>query len=254
MPLFVKFLWCYIGAVSTPACDGLDPLAGLSSLDDPVRRRLYQYIASRDEPVARDDAAAATGISRTLAAYHLDKLADAGILSVSYARPAGRAGPGAGRPAKRYSRTRNELSVSVPPRNYGLLADLLVAAMNNDEAGAVRSAVAAAARQAGRTSGSEYGVVDALRESGYEPVLSTDGSIELRNCPFDRLARRHTALVCGLNLELIQGMLEGAGEPAHRAVLAPCDGRCCVVVCPSERHSSNPFRRGSARRPGDHIG
>lgn len=233
-----------------PSCDGLDPLAGLSSLDDPVRRRLYQYIASRDDPVARDDAAAAAGISRTLAAYHLDKLADSGILSVSYARPAGRGGPGAGRPAKRYSRTRNELSVSVPPRNYGLLADLLVAAMDSDDTGeTVRVAVEAAARRAGRASGSEHGVIGALRACGYEPVLNAAGRIDLRNCPFDRLARRHTQLVCGLNLQLIQGMLEGVGEPPERAALAPCDGRCCVVVHPLKRPGSGPPAGGAASPP-----
>lgn len=215
--------------------DGLDPLAGLSSLDDPVRRRLYGYVASCDDPVARDDAAAAIGISRTLAAYHLDKLAEAGILSVSYARPAGRSGPGAGRPAKRYARTRNELAVSVPPRNYGLLADLLVAAMASDTAGTVRMAVTAAARRAGQASAAEHGVMGALREWGYEPTLTDDGRIELRNCPFDRLARQHTALVCDLNLHLIQGMLEGVDEPTQRAVLAPREGRCCVVVAPERR-------------------
>ena len=231
--------------MSTPTYGGLDPLAGLSSLDDPVRRRLYQYIASCDEPVARDDAAVAAGISRTLAAYHLDKLADAGILSVSYARPAGRSGPGAGRPAKRYARTREELSVSVPPRNYTLLADLLVTAMADDPTATVRSTVAAAARRAGQASAAEHGVLGALRECGYEPVLAADGQIELRNCPFDRLARQHTAEVCGLNLQLIQGMLEGVGESAHLATLAPCDGRCCVVVRTPERYNRGIFWRGT---------
>ncbi|HET9876758.1 MAG TPA: helix-turn-helix domain-containing protein [Mycobacterium sp.] len=216
--------------MDTSARDGLAPLAGLSSLDDPVRRRLYRHVASCDDPVARDDAAAAVGISRTLAAYHLDKLADAGILSVSYARPAGRTGPGAGRPAKRYTRTRQELSVSVPPRNYALLADLLVAAMADDGAGTVRSAVTAAARRAGQASAAQHGVLGALSECGFEPALTPDGHIELRNCPFDRLARQHTELVCDLNLQLIQGMLEAAGDSPQRAVLAPCDGRCCVVV------------------------
>jgi predicted ArsR family transcriptional regulator len=216
--------------MDTNAGDGLDPLVGLSSLDDPVRRRLYGYVASCDEPVPRDDAAAAAGISRTLAAYHLDKLAEAGILSVSYARPAGRSGPGAGRPAKRYARTRNELSVSVPPRNYALLADLLVTALANDEAGTVRPAVAAAARRAGQASASEHGMVGALCECGYEPAFTADDRIELRNCPFDRLARQHTELVCWLNLQLIQGMIEGVGDSPQSAVLAPREGRCCVVV------------------------
>jgi predicted ArsR family transcriptional regulator len=216
--------------MSSPSCGGLDPLAGLSSLDDPVRRRLYQYVASCDEPVAREDAAAAAGISRTLAAYHLDKLAEAGILSVSYARPAGRSGPGAGRPAKRYARTRDELSVSVPPRNYRLLADLLVTALAGDDAGAVRSAISAAARRAGRAGASEHGVLEALYEFGYEPAVTADGDIELRNCPFERLARQYTEAVCGLNLQLIEGMLEGVGEPPQRAALTPSERRCCVTV------------------------
>lgn len=216
--------------MNTPACGDLDPLAGLSSLDDPVRQRLYRYIAASDEPIARDDAAAAAGISRTLAAYHLDKLAEAGILSVSYARPAGRSGPGAGRPAKRYARTRDELSVSVPPRNYRLLADLLVTAMDTDDTGTLRPAISAAARRLGRAEASENGVLDTLCELGYEPAVTGDGIIELRNCPFERLARRYTEDVCGLNLQLIQGILEGTGEPAHRAALTPCERRCCVTV------------------------
>lgn len=223
--------------MNASGCDGLDPLAGLSSLDDPVRRRLYQYVASCDDPVVRDDAAAATGISRTLAAYHLDKLADAGILSVSYARPAGRSGPGAGRPAKRYARSRHEMAVSVPPRNYGLLADLLVAVMASEDAGLVRAAVATAARRAGQSSAAEHGVLGALRKWGYEPTLNDDGRIELRNCPFERLARQHTELVCEINLHLIQGMLEGVDEPMYRAALTPREGRCCVVVATPEQHS-----------------
>lgn len=216
--------------MSPPPCSGLDPLAGLSSLDDPVRQRLYQYIASCDEPVAREDAATAAGISRTLAAYHLDKLAKAGILSVSYARPTGRSGPGAGRPAKRYARTRDELSVSVPPRNYRLLADLLVTTMAADDAGTVRAAISAAARRAGRAGASQHGVLETLREFGYEPAVNAAGDIELRNCPFERLARQYTEAVCGLNLHLIQGMLEGVGEAPRQAMLTPSERRCCVTV------------------------
>src|SRR5690625_3447270 len=192
--------------MSTPACGGLDPVAGLSSLADPVRQRLYQYIASCDEPVARDDAAVAAGISRTLDAYHLDKLADAGILAVSYARPAGRTGPGAGRPAKRYTRTQQELAASVPPRNYRLLATLLAEAVAADESGTVGATVAAVARRTGRASAADHGMLEALCSCGYEPAVTDGGDIEMRNCPFHQLARAHSELVCALNLELIQGV------------------------------------------------
>lgn len=219
--------------------EAFDDIAGLSSLDDPVRRQLYDYVASRDEPVVRDDAATAADISRTLAAYHLDKLAEAGILAVSYARPAGRAGPGAGRPAKRYTRAQQELSASIPPRNYALLARLLAAAVAADGSGAVGATVAQTARQAGRDSVSGGDVVEALRGCGYEPAAGADGEIDLRNCPFHQLAREYPELVCGLNLHLIQGVLEAAGDRPERAVLAPREGRCCVVVCAAGRRGKN---------------
>lgn len=224
------------------AGDGLDAVAGLGSLDDPIRRRLYAYVVSRDTPVARDDAATATGISRTLAAYHLDKLAEAGILTVGYARTSGRVGPGAGRPAKQYQRRRQELSASVPPRNYTLLAQLLAEAVDTDDSGTVRATVATVARTIGRTSTADGGLDERLRTAGYEPAETADGDIELRNCPFHRIAHQYTELVCGLNLQLIQGMLEADDDRPQRAVLAPGDDRCCVVV---RAASGGRHRRGS---------
>lgn len=214
----------------------LDPISGLSSLGDPVRRRLYEYVGARDEPAAREDAATAVGISRNLAAYHLDKLVEAGLLVTSYARPAGRGGPGAGRPAKRYVRAQEELSVSVPPRDYGLLAGVLAEAISADDSGAVRQAMTAAAHAAGRAaSGPDLSV--SLRACGYEPATTADGDVELRNCPFHQVARRHTDVVCGLNLHLVQGILEGSGQSPARAVLAPRPGYCCVRVVSAQRQA-----------------
>ncbi|MEU9070225.1 helix-turn-helix domain-containing protein [Streptomyces sp. NPDC048109] len=211
-----------------------DAISELSSLDDPVRRRLYDYVRTCDEPVGREEAARAAGISRTLAAYHLDRLADAGLLTTSYARAAGRGGPGAGRPAKRYARTDEELSVSVPPRDYGLLAGVLAEAVAADDSGTVREAVAAAAHAAGRSAGGED-LTTALRGCGYEPATTDEGGVDLRNCPFHRLAQEHTELVCWLNLHLVRGLLEAGGQPPGRAVPAPRPGHCCVVVDPPGR-------------------
>src|SRR3712207_6143504 len=103
----------------------LEAVAALSALDDPVRRRLYDYVAAHHAPVARDEAAAGVGLGRPLAAYHLDKLAAEGLLTVSYQRRSGRSGPGSGRPAKLYARSDREVCASVPPRDYGLAARLL---------------------------------------------------------------------------------------------------------------------------------
>lgn len=208
----------------------MDGVAGLGSLDDPVRQRLYAYIGEQDGPVSRDRAAAAVGISRTLAAYHLDKLAEAGLLTVSYARPAGRAGPGAGRPAKLYRIATDELAVSVPPRAYELLARLLVESVEHDPSGTVRDAVYQAAGDTGRrlAAESDMDLEGTLRSGGYQPHPGADGTIELRNCPFHRLAAAHRDLVCGLNLRLVSGMITEHGT----ARLEPRPDRCCVVIQP----------------------
>jgi predicted ArsR family transcriptional regulator len=83
----------------------MDPLGALSSLGDATRRRIYDHVAAQTAPVTREDVAAAAGIGRTLAAYHLDRLAAEGLLVVTHARRTGRSGPGAGRPAKLYARS-----------------------------------------------------------------------------------------------------------------------------------------------------
>ena len=46
---------------------------------------LYLIVRSHERPVSRDEAAPAASISRKLAAFHLDKLADRGLLTCSYA-------------------------------------------------------------------------------------------------------------------------------------------------------------------------
>lgn len=216
---------------SHPEPDGVTSLAALT---DPVRRRLYEYVSDRGDPVRRDDAADATGISRTLAAYHLDRLVDAGLLTTSYARREGHTGPGAGRPAKLYRQAQDEVSLSVPPRTYELLARLLADAVSGDESGGSRSALLTAAEDEGRRAG-QAGTADLLetvRRRGYEPDVTDDGDIVLRNCPFHRLAQRHLELVCGLNHALLRGLLAGCGQDPDRAAVSPRAGRCCVTIHP----------------------
>jgi predicted ArsR family transcriptional regulator len=218
--------------VSLSSPDRVSALAGLATLDEPVRRRLYEYVSDAGRPVSRDEAAGAAGITRTLAAYHLDKLAEAGLLATTYQRPAGRAGPGAGRPAKLYRPAEQELAVSVPPRAYELLARLLAEAAESDTTGSVRRTLTGVAHDVGRQLGTEAGgdLLTALRDCGYQPRAGSGGDIELRNCPFHRLALEHRELVCGLNLGLVEGMITGSAQPQARALLTPSPDRCCVVV------------------------
>src|ERR1700726_908497 len=153
-------------------------LASLSSLDDPVRRGLYEVVRERAEPVGREEAAAGAGVGRALAVYHLDKLVEAGLLTASYRRPPGRNGPGAGRPAKVYARSRGEFMVTVPAREYELAAGLLVQAVTADRSGQAAAALQAAAwklgadlaerHQAGQD-GPRAALQSVLSEYGYEP-------------------------------------------------------------------------------------
>jgi predicted ArsR family transcriptional regulator len=214
----------------------LDPLSSVSSLDDPVRRRLYEVVCERTEPVGRDEAAATAGVGRALAVYHLDKLVDAGLLTASYQRPPGRGGPGAGRPAKLYARSDREFAVTVPPREYELAARLLVQAVESDPSTRSRAVLLDAARRLGSELGSRFrgdgqdDLAGALAEQGYEPRRGEDGVIRLRNCPFHQLAEYHRDVVCGMNLGLIEGITAGLGAARARPVLDPQPGHCCVAI------------------------
>jgi predicted ArsR family transcriptional regulator len=214
-------------------------LASLSSLDDPVRSRLYEYVSGCAGPVGRDEAAAAAGVGRALAVYHLDKMVEAGLLTASYQRPAGRGGPGAGRPAKLYARSGREFTVSVPPREYELAAHLLVQVVGADRSGRSRAALGEAAHRLGRQLGAGHrgggtdpraSLATVLRQHGFAPFPAADGAIRLRNCPFHRLAAQDRETVCGMNLALVQGLTDGLGTASLHPVLDPEPGRCCVAI------------------------
>jgi predicted ArsR family transcriptional regulator len=219
--------------------DQLHDVDALSALGDATRRRAYDHVCSQARPVGRDEVAAALGIGRTLAAYHLDRLATDGLLAVSYARLSGRSGPGAGRPAKMYDRSPREVTVSLPPRDYGLAARLLAHAAAHDEHGETRRALRDAAGALGREIAADapaaLDLALLLRARGYEPFEDDDGVIRLRNCPFHAVAQTHPDVVCDMNLRLLEGLLAGLGAGDVEATLEPGEGRCCVAIRTRDR-------------------
>jgi predicted ArsR family transcriptional regulator len=232
-----------------------EPFAAICGLDDPVRRRLYEYVSGRPDRVSRDEAASATGVGRPLAAYHLDRLVAVGLLEAGYERPSGRSGPGAGRPAKVYARSSQEFAVTVPPREYELAGLLLAEAVESDPDGAALHCLHKAARAVGTEMGqsargagsggcsgdrSWQAMHTALRAHQFEPYDDPDGRIALRNCPFHRLAVRHRQVVCSMNLSLIEGITDGLGASDLRPELEPGPGRCCVVVARSASDDDQP--------------
>ena len=220
-----------------------DPVEALTLLGEPMRRQLYDLVVASTSPVGRDEAAGMLGISRELAAFHLDRLVAGGLLDTEYRRLGDRRGPGAGRPAKLYRRADRQLAVSFPPRRYDLAAEAMATALDRlDNASRAevaatvahekgsRAGAAARATAGSRTSHvSTADVIDVLRRADYEPAVdASTGTLFLRNCPYHDLAAKHRDLTCGMNLAWAEGLVESLGVPL-RAELEPADGRCCVV-------------------------
>ncbi|PYO91079.1 MAG: transcriptional regulator [Gemmatimonadetes bacterium] len=231
-------------------------IAAIASLDEPVRRELYLYVAGRRREVGRDEAARALRVSRALAAFHLDKLVELGLLDAAFRRLSGRQGPGAGRPAKLYRRSTRQVDITLPQRRYDLAGRLLARALAAQRSPASRRVLERAAHDLGKTLGQEAraearrgrgrrrpggpggpggprrplaAALAALDDCGFEPTR-VDGEVRLRNCPFDAVAAEARVLVCGMNLALVRGLVAGAGVRRARARSAPEAGACCVAL------------------------
>jgi predicted ArsR family transcriptional regulator len=235
----------------------IDSVARLATLLEPSRRRLYDFVCAQPGPVSRDEAADGVGVSRAMAAFHLDQLVEAGLLRADYRRLApGRAGPGTGRPSKLYRRSRHRLDVTLPVRAYELLARLLAETLSQPTGGATP-------RQAGRELGRSLGfrarkrlaahpsrarltrcLTDLLADVGFEPTSATSGAsaeIRSRNCPFDPISRQLPDVVCQAAVGIAAGAVEAVGAD-HLSVQREVRAQlCCVVLRPVDGES-NPTK------------
>lgn len=224
--------------------DGAAPLA---TLEEETRRRIYLLVRARRAGVSRDEVATALGISRKLAAFHLEKLLAAGLLTARYARPPGRSGRGAGRTAKFYSLSDVEIEISLPERRYDLAGTLLVDAIQSEAPGeSARDATLRVARERGVAMGSEVrnerrlrrpgpertlaAAENVLGRHGFEPYREEPSVVALRNCPFHSLAKRAPELVCEMNRSFLEGVIRGMGNQSVEAVLSCKPGDCCVTL------------------------
>lgn len=219
----------------------------IAALEDPVRLRIYDFVRRAGRAITREEVAEDVGISRKLAAFHLDKLLERGLLASHYARPPGRSGRGAGRSAKYYRPSEIQIELSIPERHYDLAGSLLVDAIQTQEPGeSARRAAFRVARERGRSTGEQQRKSRRLRragaeralsvageileEHGFEPYRDEPGGLALRNCPFHTLAQAAPDLVCEMNQAFIDGMLRGLGNDTVEAVLACKPGDCCVTL------------------------
>ncbi|GAA2125020.1 helix-turn-helix transcriptional regulator [Nocardioides bigeumensis] len=224
-------------------------VTSIGALAEPTRLALYRYVAGAPGPISREQAAAAVDLPLHTVKFHLDRLVDEGLLEVEHRRLTGRTGPGAGRPSKLYRRASREVAVSLPERRYDLAAEVLAAAVDQSarDGSPIVSTLARVAHETGsqitnaQTSRPRGGrraetarLVETLAAHGYEPRL-VDDDVCLTNCPFDRLAAGHTELVCGMNLALVDGVLDGLDVTSMTARLEPQPGFCCVKVATTLR-------------------
>ncbi len=224
--------------------DAAEDLLAVALLAEPLRQRLYLYLRDRGEPVGREEAANHAGITARLAAFHLDRMAGGGLLAVEYRRLSGRAGPGAGRPAKLYSVSDRSFSVVIPQTRYALAASMMATALsrgNGSGGPAALTDVAAAAgeqlgeqiRRSARTKrGRQEAVQHQLTQLGYEPRV-LDGEWTLRNCIFSELSASHRELVCGMNEAFVAGLLRGSHVRSLQAERRSALPACCVKITAS---------------------
>ena len=232
-----------------PDSDPIERAASsLAALADPIRRRLYRFVMGAQGAVSREQGAVGVGVPGHTAKFHLDRLVDDGLLDVEFRRLSGKTGPGAGRPAKLYRRSRRQIALSLPQRSYDLLSTILAKGVEEavSEGTSMGDVTARVAREEGHRLGSAAAqevpegeelrrLAWSLQPYGYEPRIA-DERMVVENCPFDTVARDHTDLVCGLNVEFVGGVADGLGCAGLSVNLEPSPGRCCV----SARRAGDP--------------
>ena len=219
------------------------------------------HVVRQPAAVSRDEAAG----GRRVAARHRrlppGPAGGRGLLDVVFERRTGRSGPGAGRRRSSTGGRECDVAVSLPERHYDLAGGLLAGrrstrreATGEPPAGRARPAGLRARARAGRGRAGEASPRAAgrsrcgcSRQHGFEP-RAEDGGIALANCPFHRLAREHTELVCGMNLRLLDGVLDGVGGPGARR--RGCSRRRACAACDwsrptAQREPVDTGRRGS---------
>lgn len=226
---------------------GPDPWALVGTLSEPQRRAVYEAVCHEAHSVTREQVAHQARISRSLAAFHLDKLVGAGLLEVDHSPPPDRRRPKMGRPAKRYCRSGSQVELTLPTRRYDLAGRVFAAALAASQAGepprdaarriahaeGLALAGAPEMRQAAMSVPDALsGAGGALRAFGYAPTRDGDRLL-LRNCPFAGVAAAATDVTCDMNLALLEGVLRGLDLDSQvTAALRPQAGGCCVTLSP----------------------
>jgi predicted ArsR family transcriptional regulator len=201
----------------------------LAAAGDPQLRALLLYARGRRDPFTTGTAADALGVHRNVARSRLDRLAEAGFLTVARERPSGRSGPGAGRPAKVYRVAPEFDGIEFPDRRLADLIGLLVEKLPPRRRS---SALREAGEEFGRTLAASAGLkpsrnvrtgleglCDALGSLGFqtsvESVAGDTAILTSPTCPLRPIVVRQPDID-----SIDQGMWAGLAERAVRGVRA----------------------------------
>jgi predicted ArsR family transcriptional regulator len=211
----------------------------LAAVGDPELRETLLYARGQARPVTADDLASAKSVHRNVARSRLERLVTAGLLAPGYERRSGKAGPGAGRPAKTYSVVPQLDSIEFPQNHFESLAAMLVDAVGADGGSErLREVGVAFGRELGRAAelrpvkklevGFER-LCEAVRGLGYqasvERVDKDEAVIATPTCPLRPLVRSRPEAV-----EIDRGMWAGLASCALSGVKAErvrCETRDC---------------------------
>jgi predicted ArsR family transcriptional regulator len=218
-----------------------------SALGDPTRRAIYIAVRESAEPLTTSNVAELFGIHPNVARHHLDRLADDGYVRVSHRRPAGKAGPGAGRPAKCYEASNKEVSVHFAPRRFEMLVDMLIRVLDEVAPENIGQVAESVGRAYGAELAAEIGVPD---EPGYDGAVQAvaramtglgftiDPDVEgqrllTTHCPFEEAATSHPEVICSLDRGIVTGLFGGLSYDCHPVLIPHKDlEEDCVTRVP----------------------
>jgi len=201
------------------------PLGGpmdraVAALQDLTRRDILYRFYANPAPKTVVEVARSAGVHRSVAFDHLERLVALGYLESQRRRGF------PGKPANLYRLAQGPITVSHPPRQFGLLAQQLAVAI--EEFGP--AGLAAARRAGARLAGTLLPVANADLASPLQPLealggqydVSRPGEIAARNCLF-REACNASSAVCEFHAGLLEGVLEPS-SPGIRVEAAGQDG------------------------------
>lgn len=203
----------------------------LGALKDFTRRDILLRFYADRKALTVDEVARASGIHRTVAFDHLERLVALGYLEVERRRGF------AGKPAKIYRLTAGPVQISHPMRRYDVLAEALARSfgeMGSEGANAMKQAGLMLGRSLARPrTSSVANALEPLSEMGgqYE---TADDSIVCLNCLFAEVCRR-VPEICLFHAGVIEGLIGtqgnegGDGEAAEVIALGFRDPGCAYV-------------------------